>query len=77
MEVAVKLFNQLRTYSPDRRFVFSIQLPRGASVGDLLEELDIPSTVARSMLLNGRRIDEKALLSPGDEVVLMSPIEGG
>jgi sulfur carrier protein ThiS len=71
------LFNQLRTYSPDRRFVFSIQLPRGASVGDLLEELDIPSTVARSMLLNGRRIDEKALLSPGDEVVLMSPIEGG
>jgi len=77
MDVVVKLFNQLRAYAPGRRFVFSVQLPRGAAVDDLLEALEVPSTLARTMLLNGRRIDEKALLSPGDEVVLMSPIEGG
>ena len=77
MEVHVKLFNQLRCYAPSSQTVFSIQLPQDASVGELLKQLKIPATVQRTILVNGRRADDKALLCPEDEVVLMSSIEGG
>lgn len=77
MEVHVKLFNQLRGYAPSSQTAFSIQLPNDASVGELLEQLKIPAIVQRTILVNGRRVDDKALFSHGDEVVLMSPIEGG
>lgn len=77
MEVQVKLFNQLRGYAPGRQTDFSIELPNGASVSSLLQQLEIPPTIQRTILVNGRRVEEKALFSPGDEVVLMSPVEGG
>ena len=77
MEVTVKLYNRLRDYAPDEKNTFSIRLPGGASVSALLQQLNIPQTVQRTILVNGRRVDEKATLSTGDEVVMMSPIEGG
>lgn len=77
MEVEVKLFNLLRRYSPCKQTVFPVQLSLGASLDELLKRLNIPPTVQRIVLVNGRRVSEKALLSHDDTVVLMSPIEGG
>ena len=77
MEVEVKLFNLLRRYSPCDQTVFPVRLPLGASLDELLKQLSIPPTVQRTMLVNGRRADEKVLLSQNDTVVLMSPIDGG
>lgn len=77
MHVTVKLFNQLRRYAPTSGPAFSLQLPDGASVDDLLTKLKIPLTEQRTILVNGRRVNEDALVEPDDVVVLMSPIEGG
>jgi len=77
MEVTVKLYNRLRDYAPGNDNTFSIRLPVGAQLNDLLQRLNIPPTVQRTILVNGRRVDEKATLFTGDEVVMMSPIEGG
>lgn len=77
MEVTVKLYNRLRDYAPDEKNVFSIRLPEDASVDALLQRLNIPASVQRTLLVNGRRVDENATLSTGDEVVMMSLIEGG
>jgi molybdopterin converting factor small subunit len=77
MKVTVKLYNRLRDYAPDENNVFSLQMPHGAPMGQLLQRLNIPNSVQRTILINGRRGDENTVLSPGDEVVMMSPIEGG
>ena len=77
IKVEVKLFNRLRRYSPGDQTAFPVRIPPGASVGQLMERLKIPATVQRTILVNGRRVEEKALLSSDDTVVLMSPIEGG
>lgn len=77
MKVRVKLFNQLRLYAPGGQAVSAVRVASGASVGDLLRQLNIPSSVQRTTLVNGRRADVNTRLSAGDEVVLMSPIEGG
>ena len=77
MEVEVKLLSLLRQYSPCDHNAFPVQLPLGASLDELLKRLKIPPTVQRIALVNGRRASDEALLSPGDTVVLMSPMEGG
>jgi molybdopterin converting factor small subunit len=77
VEVIVKLYSELRGYAPDDRTVFPIQLPNDASVGDVMRRLGIPPAVPRTVLINGRRVDDLAPLSAGDEIVLMPPIEGG
>ena len=77
MELHIKLFNQLRCYGPDDRSVFCFHVPNGTTVSNLLKLLSFPATVPRTVLVNGRRVDETALLSTGDEVVMMSLIEGG
>jgi molybdopterin converting factor small subunit len=77
MEVEVKLFNLLQQYSPCDQNAFSVRLPVGASLDELLKRLKIPPTAQRIALVNGRRAGDEALLSPGDTVVLMSPMEGG
>lgn len=77
MEVNLKLFNQLRCYAPGNQSAFSIQLPSDATVGELLKRLKILPTVQKTILVNGRRVDEDTLLSAGDEIVMMSPVEGG
>ena len=77
MKVIVKLYNELRRYGPDDRTVFPIQLPREASVGEVIKRLGVPPAVPRTVLINGRRVDDQAPLAEDDEIVLMSPIEGG
>jgi hypothetical protein len=77
MELKIKLFNQLRCYGPVGRSVFSFHVPNATTVGSLLKLLNVPVTVPRTVLVNGRRVDETASLSRGDEVVMMSLIEGG
>ena len=77
MKIRVKLFNQLRRFGPDGQSAFSIQLPEGSTVGDLLAHLNIPSDIPRTVLVDGRRVDQQANLLPDGEVVMMSLIEGG
>ncbi|MDJ0783195.1 MAG: MoaD/ThiS family protein [Desulfosarcinaceae bacterium] len=77
MMVTVKLFNQLQRFAPAGQGVFEERLPSGASLNDLLRQLKIPATVPRTTLVNGRRVADDAQLAANDEIVLMSPIEGG
>jgi len=77
MEITVKLYSRLRTYAPGDHHLFSVRLPGDATVSGLLERLKIPAAVQRTILINGRRVEESASLSPGDEVVMMPMIDGG
>ena len=77
MKVSVKLFNQLRVYAPRGSAHARPTLPPGAQVADLLARLNIPAAVQRTVLVNGRRAEDDTPLADGDDVVLMSPIEGG
>lgn len=77
MEIEVKLFNELQRYKLGEKNVFHIELDPGSCVNGLLTKLQIPHTVARVILVNGRRADEKKLLYSSDTVVLFLPVAGG
>jgi molybdopterin converting factor subunit 1 len=81
MRAKIRLFALLRERAGSGQL--ALQLPEGATVGDLLRELqgqhpglllDIPSTM---IAVNMEYVSEDHLLQDGDEVALIPPVSGG
>ncbi len=78
MKVTVKLYSDLRRYLRGRPDQFEIELPAGADVATLIRSLDIdPSRDEITIGLNGVLGQPDSTLSDGDEVMLVSPMQGG
>ena len=76
--VSVTLFADLRRFLPrgadgPQRYV----LPDGATVAELLEAIGIPAGSELTAAVNGELAALDAPLAPDDEVMLLSPMEGG
>lgn len=57
-----------------------MDIPEGAGVGDLLNELNLDPDIEKILLvfINGRPCaDRKSALSDGDEVTIFPPLDGG
>ena len=74
MHVHVKLFASLRNFGPERQ---TLELPAGATIGDVVRALGIPGTVKLLRIVNGEHRPENELLKDGDELALFPPIAGG
>jgi len=77
MKVEVRLYSELKRYAPGDNNIFILTLSPGATVADVLAKLNIPSSVHRMIILNGRRAADDSLLEPGDTLVLFTPACGG
>ena len=76
--VQVKLFAHLRDRSPTGAAAHSRELPDGATLSTLLEDLHITQAEAAIVVLNGRNTLQLATpLSPGDAVSIFPPVAGG
>jgi molybdopterin converting factor small subunit len=78
ISVSVKLFGDLRKYAgkvaPD---VLPVALPAGATVADLAERIGIKAEDEMIAGVNGEQADGATVLNDGDQVLLLSPMEGG
>ncbi len=77
MEVHVRLYSNLREYAPNGNNFFITKLGPGATLGSLLETLEVPASVKRVALVNGHHANEDTRLAEGDTVVLFPFISGG
>ena len=79
MKVEVRLFATLQSYLPagTRGDRVSLVFPPGATVGDVVASLNIPSDVACLIVVNGRDAEPEQVLVPGDELALFPPLAGG
>ncbi len=79
MRVVVRLYANLRRYLPREATDFSVnlELEEGATVGDLLKELQIPEGLTRLVFLNGLHSNREATLKEGDEMSVFPPLAGG
>lgn len=74
MTITVKLFATLRA----GRFVIEDrEYPDGASVGNIVKDLDIPEEEVALMLVNGLHVEIDRVLSDGDTLALFPPVGGG
>ena len=79
MKVEVRLFATLQSYLPAgaRGDGVSLDFPPGATVGDVVASLNIPSDVACLIVVNGRDAAPEQVLAPGDELAMFPPLAGG
>jgi len=79
MRVQVKVFATLRRYV-DRAVTgipFEVDLPDGATVADLIEQLNLPPEEVKMAFVNARAREKDWRLAAGDEVGIFPPIGGG
>ena len=79
MQVHVKLFASLRTYRSGLGIGEScpVELPAGATVGELVQQLGLPPAEVKLFFVNGRSQPLEYALADGDEVGIFPPVGGG
>jgi sulfur-carrier protein len=79
MRVTVKLFATLVRFKSGIRSAtpFEMELPEGAVVQDLIEQLKIPAEETRVIFINNIIEDMGTKLKEGDIVGIFPPVGGG
>jgi molybdopterin synthase sulfur carrier subunit len=77
--VQAKLFATLRKYRPGLKLgeAVSVELPDGATLEHLIQELGLPENEVKVIFVNGIAHDQAHSLANGDEVALFPPVGGG
>jgi molybdopterin converting factor small subunit len=77
--VQVKLFASLTKFLPAnaKRKAATINVPDPATVGTILQQLNIPEGVTAVLLVNGRQAKVDTELSADDTVSIFPPVAGG
>jgi molybdopterin converting factor small subunit len=77
--VRVKLFATLRKYAPTGRsgIPFEVEVPEGATIGDLVRHLQLPADEVKVMFVDARAQAIEYVLRPGAEVGIFPPVGGG
>jgi molybdopterin converting factor small subunit len=77
--VHVKLFATLRRYRPGLGLgeAFPVELQEGATVGDLVRQLDLPAEEVKIVFVNALFRDLDHILADGDELGIFPPVGGG
>jgi molybdopterin synthase sulfur carrier subunit len=77
--VHAKLFATLRSYRPGLGLgqAFPVELPDGATVGQLVRLLGLPEEEVKMIFVNGIVRDREHVLADGDELGIFPPVGGG
>jgi molybdopterin converting factor small subunit len=77
--IEIKLYATLARYLPDKVQENNgiLALKDGTTVGQLLQQLDIPSEKAKLIFLDGTHADKEAVLKEGSRVGIFPPVGGG
>jgi len=79
MQVTVTLYATLIRYHPEdkRNEPFTVELPEGATVKDLIEKVGIKEGEAKQVFIENRSRPEDHVLKKGDKVAIFPPVGGG
>jgi sulfur carrier protein ThiS len=77
MQVMVHLHAELARLAPEQRGVLTVDLPEGARVADLLEQLSLDSQRRIIVGLNGEAARPDQELVDGARIDLLTPMAGG
>lgn len=77
MKISIRLFANLRSFSPSPDGCEELDLAEGSTVGSVSEALGIPPETERVILINGRHAKGDTRLSEGDSLTYFPPMTGG
>ena len=77
MIVDVQLLGYLAKYSPTGEEKFKLALDSEATIGGLLQKINLPPAVEKMVLINGHQAMPSTSLADGDDVFIFAPVAGG
>lgn len=79
MKVQLNLYASLRSYLPDylSKQDPTMDVEEGKTVGQLIEDLNIPQDAPKILFVNGIHAKRDQVLKDGDRLALFPPIAGG
>jgi len=79
LRIVVKAFNELRAYTADLPPDGVLEVPPGATVGEVLTRLGVPADRQADLPVfrNGRPAAHDTPLAEGDTLVAFAPMYGG
>jgi sulfur carrier protein ThiS len=80
MKIELRLFASLSRYrstGSGSKLVQTIEIPKGSTIGSLIEFLRIPPDTVKIVFLNGIHAHDEDVLYEGDRVGIFPPIAGG
>jgi sulfur carrier protein ThiS len=79
MTLTLKLFASLRKYLPPQVSggAFSVEVPEGSTVADVLAHVGIPRQHARMVVADGEQLDLDAPVCEGQGLSVFPPLAGG
>ncbi len=77
IRVRVSLHGDVHRYRRGRGDPFEAELAEGTSIAELVREIGIDPAMKVTFGLNGELAGEAAVLRDGDEVLILTPMEGG
>lgn len=75
--IYVRAQGHLKYLRPDQSERFTVTLPAGATVRDLIDASAIPWEEVGLVAVGGAQAEDHRVLADGDEVTLLAPMEGG
>lgn len=79
LNIEVKLFANFREFLPPQAKGYSVflEVKRGTTIGQVLEELKIPKAIPMLILVNGIHRGFEDGIQAGDVLSLFPPVAGG
>ena len=77
MNVAVKLFGNLRRHLPPGQEAIALRLAPGTSIEAAIQRLGVPDGEVGLAVVNGEAVPETSVLRDGDRLELFAPMGGG
>ena len=77
IEIRVRVHGHLVWYLPGKRERLQVTMQTGATVGDILETLEVPAAEILAISVGGRRVQLDCGLQDGDTVELIPVLSGG
>jgi sulfur carrier protein ThiS len=77
MNVNVEVHGTIRSYLPASADLLQMEVPTGASVGDVIRRLGIPIERGWNASIESRLVSDKDVLHEGDHLMVFDVIGGG
>ncbi len=79
MDIEIKLFFDLIKYLPSGTDsnTARISVAEGTTVGSLIDSLNIPSEIQKTILVNGVKACNETIINENDSIAVFPPMAGG
>jgi thiamine biosynthesis protein ThiS len=77
MRITVKLYGNLRKYSPARTETAEMEIESGTTIRALLARLTVPDPHVWMCAVNDQVVDDTTALRDGDVLEVFEPVGGG